>query len=173
MEQHSTAVIPGVEVWVYSDDHVLDDIRRVEQGKIRHGDLLGYPSCCVDWLSQVKTLMLELCYEHYCKDHHPNKTEELLKYLKENVERVPPKEVGETNRKISIHVAMTCQKFPFVVHHACGKCLDLQDTPTSQLNSNYRSFAKLISPALYTSIIEGSRKHVYDYTKDWPSGPLI
>lgn len=172
VEQHARIVIPAKEFWIYSDEQVLDEIRKVEQGKMRHGDLLGYPSCCVDWLSQVKTLLLELCYEYYCKEQDPTKTEKLLKFLTENVEQVPRDEVAEVNRKISIHVAMTCQKFPFVVHHACGNCIDHQETPTSQLNTTYRSFAKLISPGLYSSIIKGARKYVYNYTKDWPSGPI-
>ena len=60
----SNQLIVGANLWIYSDNSMLNKIKQVISGTLRVGTILDYPQCCVEWMAATKTKFLEKCYLH-------------------------------------------------------------------------------------------------------------
>ncbi|MGI0016229.1 MAG: hypothetical protein ACREBU_22645, partial [Nitrososphaera sp.] len=159
IEEHSRKIFVGKDIWIFSDPSVLDEIKQTLEGKIRLGDLLGYPKCCVDFMACIRTRFLEECYEHFLAHHKDGyDRQELMDYLRKNAESYPGAE--KIHIRIKQHVFMTNEEYPFVYHQACGACLDRGNSPTFTLNLEYSQFAKEMPGNFDISLLKESRRFV-------------
>ena len=65
----------------------------------------------------------------------------------------------------------TREKFPFVIHQACEKCLNTSESPTSKLNTDFQEFCKKEEPGLYENILLGAKGEIlrqkYNVSISW------
>ncbi|MEW6044202.1 MAG: hypothetical protein AB1608_08055 [Thermoproteota archaeon] len=150
----------GRFIWVFNDPSVKNAIDDVIQGNIRIGDLLEYPKCCVDWLTETQTTSLIDCY-YLClnKSLLPLSDDATVEFLMDYFESdvVPDNEKRILDIKKN-HVAKTISKYPFVFHQACSFCLENSTSPTAKLNQKYGNFAQSISEEFYQKLIAESKK---------------
>ena len=151
----------GKQILVFNNNEVKSEIAQLVAGKLRLGDMLEYPKCCVDWMANTKTKSLEECYEYYVENRSKCNHEEMMKFLYENFERdsIP----GNIDRMFEInynHVKKTISAYPFVFHQACASCLKSPYSPTAKLNKIYEDFAKKVSKELHQDIFEARREIV-------------
>lgn len=107
----------------------------------------------------IRTRFLEECYDFFLKNHnHGYARLELMDFLRRNAESYPGAE--KIHARIKQHIFMTNKQYPFVYHQACGACLDRDNSPTFNLNEEYRKFTKRIPGNLNISLLKASAKYI-------------
>jgi hypothetical protein len=169
IEEHSRKIFVGKDIWIYSDPSVFDEIKQTLDGTIRLGDLLGYPRCCVNFMACIRTRFLEECYEYFLENHKKGyERDELTDFLRKNAESYPG--AKKIHFRINQHVYMSNKQFPFVYHQACGPCLDMDESPSFNLNLAYKKFAKRIPSNFDISLLKASAKYISLLEKEYGIG---
>lgn len=116
--------------------------------KRQAGRLLGYPECCIDFDvnigARAEAAFIEAIIKKVGEDHTA-----IRQALKTNLEVEIEDEAFESN-----NVPRTDQKFPFVLHIACDKCLSSDDSPSALLNREYESFAAELDDDFHHILVE-------------------
>lgn len=156
----------GKELWVYNNDDMLELIQNKKTNPLNNGILLGYPTCCVEWMIKMKTRYLIDVYSCYWNKIGIDKDEEILEFIKTYYESPQIPNFYENMYEIKKeHLAKTIKKFPFVFHQACDECLidEKEDQSLSYLlNKKYENVAKQISKNFHQKVKEESKK-TYNY----------
>ena len=161
--EFSTSFSCGKQIIIFKDEKTELEIKKIATGKQKLGDVLEYPSCCIDWMIETKTKSLEDCYEFYVENFGYEDHDEMMEFLYRNFESdsIPHNE----KRMIEIeknHVIKTISAYPFVFHQACESCLKNIHSPTAILNKKYDNFARKISKEFHQEILNKSiriKKH--------------
>ncbi len=158
VKEFSTSYSAGKQILIYRDSKIKSSLKQLTSGKQRLGDLLNYPSCCVNWMVKTKTKSLEDCY-NFAKENLGDHPDDLIEFLLTNFEsdRIPDNE-ERMDDIIENHVMKTVSTYPFVFHQACTSCLKDNNSSTAKLNKTYRNFAKEISEKFYQKILDESIK---------------
>jgi hypothetical protein len=137
--------------WVCRNKH---DAQVINKGidQVVAGQLLGYPSCCIDAHQQDNADFEDALVRAWTRDFGDD-PEEIAKAWREN-----RKVRVEFEPKVAERVPDTLALFPFVQHIACESCLGPGDTPTARLNMICRDLVAEIDLALYEYLVSVARR---------------
>lgn len=130
----------GKSLWFFNDE---SDRRRIK-GSVdaNPGLLLGYPSCCIerDQCSKKEREDAFVAAILRAVGENPSAIRQaLVKNLKVEVE------VGSND-----NIALTEERYPFVLHVACDACLQDDASPSGQLNFRHSALVNDVDPAFHS-----------------------
>lgn len=134
-------------LWVFSDPKMRERIKEVVAGKLNAGTLLCYPECCVRKERQDNARFLRAFLNAIIAavGEDPKAVE---RALRQDLNVSVPDGTEDCSR-----VPRTIQRFPFVLHVACNKCLASDTSASAALNQAYEALASETDPALCERIL--------------------
>tara|TARA_Y100000590_G_C15499556_1_gene931030 strand:- start:115 stop:987 length:873 start_codon:yes stop_codon:yes gene_type:complete len=136
----------------------------------KRGEIEEYPTCCIN--SFIKNQWHEYEMVAYTITPEPDTS------LATNIINITNGGLFPMNEEQYDHqtqmyrdLISTREKFPFVIHQACEKCLNTSESPSSKLNTDFQEFCKKEEPGLYENILLGVKGEIlrqkYNVSISW------
>jgi hypothetical protein len=122
------------------------------------GGALSYPPCCEMMDLRTKQRDHELFLASIVEEEgdEPARVKQALLERRE-YSKASYDHCHEWNDRF----AQTLSRFPFVLHTACDDCLQVDQSPTANLNREYEDLAASVSPELHLMVRWGARALSY------------
>ena len=147
------------------DEKFLNEFCQGTMNHKRFGEIEEYPTCCIN--SHIENKWHE--YEMVATALDPNLATSLAKSVvtMRNGSIFPfNEEQFDHESKMFSQILTTREKFPFVIHQACQKCLDSDQSPTSKLNTDFQEFCTKKAPEIYEKILDGAKGEILRQKKN-------
>ncbi len=155
----------GHGVWAFREsdrENFMSSFSKYSSGLISHGEILGYPSCCVTWFANdhekpIGNIILDELKKTGIYSPSKQTLQEFV--LRESTfELVVRTLSSEPGKKLKKAMRISNTTFPFIPHIACPECISARtNSPSAKMNSDYSNLALSLNPAFHKDIIRESR----------------
>ncbi len=127
--------------------------------KLDIGELLGYPTCCIEWYTKEITIPIGKFYASMLEigENLLFDKEKIKKMLDDFSERLMSnreleQKVMDNVPQIGKLVQTSVLKYPFIPHIACPSCIEKENSPSALLNRKLEEFSLSVDRCLHDRI---------------------